>query len=59
MQGTNIAAILDVRNATTRRVTAAGGITTREEIDELDRNGVDSVVGMALYTGKLALEPPA
>jgi phosphoribosylformimino-5-aminoimidazole carboxamide ribotide isomerase len=59
MQGTNIGAILDVRNATTRRVTAAGGITTREEIDELDRNGVDSVVGMALYTGKLALEPPA
>ena len=59
MQGTNIAAILDVRNATTRRVTAAGGITTRDEIDELDRNGVDSVVGMALYTGKLALEPPA
>ena len=59
MQGTNIAAILDVRNATTRRVTAAGGITTRAEIDELDRNGVDSVVGMALYTGKLALEPPA
>ena len=58
MQGTNIAAILDVRNATTRRVTAAGGITTRAEIDELDRNGVDSVVGMALYTGRLALEPP-
>ena len=59
MQGTNIGAILDVRNATTRRVTAAGGITTREEIDELDRHGVDSVVGMALYTGKLAVEPPA
>jgi len=59
MQGTNIAAILDVRNATARRVTAAGGITSRDEIDELDRNGVDSVVGMALYTGKLALEPPA
>jgi phosphoribosylformimino-5-aminoimidazole carboxamide ribotide isomerase len=59
MQGTNIGAILDVRQATTRRVTAAGGITTREEIDELDRHGVDSVVGMALYTGTLALEPPA
>jgi phosphoribosylformimino-5-aminoimidazole carboxamide ribotide isomerase len=59
MQGTNIGAILDVRQATTRRVTAAGGITSREEIDELDRHGVDSVVGMALYTGTLALEPPA
>jgi phosphoribosylformimino-5-aminoimidazole carboxamide ribotide isomerase len=59
MRGTNIAAILDVRHATARRVTAAGGITRREEIDELDANGVDAVVGMALYTGKLAWEPPA
>ena len=58
MRGTNVAAILDVRRATTRRVTAAGGITTREEIDELDAQGVDAVVGMALYTGKLAWEPP-
>ena len=58
MRGTNVAAILDVRRATTRRVTAAGGITTREEIDELDARGVDAVVGMALYTGTLAWEPP-
>ena len=58
MRGTNVAAILDVRRATTRRVTAAGGITTREEIDALDAQGVDAVVGMALYTGKLAWEPP-
>ncbi len=53
MAGTDIAAILTVRGATTRRVTAAGGITTQEEIDILDANGVDSVVGMAVYTGKL------
>jgi phosphoribosylformimino-5-aminoimidazole carboxamide ribotide isomerase len=59
MQGTDIGAILEVRQATTRRVTAAGGITTREEIDELDRHGVDAVVGMALYTGKLVVERPA
>lgn len=56
MGGTNRDAILAVRRATTRRVTAAGGITTREEIDDLDANGVDAVVGMALYTGKLSLE---
>jgi phosphoribosylformimino-5-aminoimidazole carboxamide ribonucleotide (ProFAR) isomerase len=55
MGGTNIPAILTVRQATTRRVTAAGGITTQDEIDELDRNGVDAVVGMAVYTGKLAI----
>lgn len=51
--GTNIDAILAVRNATARRVTAAGGITTRAEIDTLHAHGVDSVVGMAIYTGKL------
>jgi len=53
MGGTNMPAILDVRNATTRRVTAAGGITTRQEIDDLHALGVDAVVGMALYTGTL------
>jgi phosphoribosylformimino-5-aminoimidazole carboxamide ribotide isomerase len=55
MGGTNIEAILTVRRATTRRVTAAGGITTQQEIDDLDANGVDAVVGMALYTGRIDL----
>jgi phosphoribosylformimino-5-aminoimidazole carboxamide ribotide isomerase len=53
MRGTDMEAILAVRNATTRRVTAAGGITTREEIDRLDALGIDAVVGMAIYTGRL------
>jgi len=53
MGGTSMPAILAVRNATTRRVTAAGGITTRQEIDDLDALGIDAVVGMALYTGRL------
>lgn len=56
MQGTNIPAILEVRRATSRRVTAAGGITTRQEIDTLHENGVDSVVGMAVYTGILSID---
>ena len=55
MQGTDMEAILAVRRATTRRVTAAGGITTWEEIDRLDAAGVDAVVGMAIYTGQLPL----
>jgi phosphoribosylformimino-5-aminoimidazole carboxamide ribotide isomerase len=58
MKGTNIPAILEVRRATTKRVTAAGGITTREEIDALHANGVDSVVGMAVYTGTLKIDGP-
>ena len=46
-----------VRHATTRRLTAAGGITTQREIDELDALGIDAVVGMAIYTGALNPEP--
>jgi phosphoribosylformimino-5-aminoimidazole carboxamide ribonucleotide (ProFAR) isomerase len=56
MQGTDMAAIRDIRAATARRLTAAGGITTREEIDALHAMGVDAVVGMAIYTGSLTLE---
>src|SRR5881296_2520167 len=44
-----------VRAAGDARVTAAGGITTATEITELDRIGADAQVGMALYTGRLAL----
>jgi phosphoribosylformimino-5-aminoimidazole carboxamide ribotide isomerase len=55
MQGTDIEAILRVRGHTTRRFTAAGGITTQTEVDTLHAHGVDSVVGMAVYTGKLEI----
>jgi phosphoribosylformimino-5-aminoimidazole carboxamide ribotide isomerase len=55
MRGTDLEAILAVRRATNRRVTAAGGITTWLEIDRLDAEGVDAVVGMAVYTGQLPL----
>jgi phosphoribosylformimino-5-aminoimidazole carboxamide ribotide isomerase len=55
MQGTDMGAILAVRAATSRRVTAAGGITTWDDIDRLDAAGVDAVVGMAIYTGQLKL----
>jgi phosphoribosylformimino-5-aminoimidazole carboxamide ribotide isomerase len=58
MGGTSMDAIRAVRGATTRRVTAAGGITTRKEIDDLDALGVDAVVGMAIYTGVLDVEAP-
>jgi len=53
MQGTDLAAIAELRGATRRALTAAGGITTHEEINQLDAMQVDAVVGMALYTGKL------
>lgn len=56
MQGTDLEAIAAIAAATRRRVTAAGGITTMEEIDYLDSLGVDAVVGMALYTGRLSID---
>jgi phosphoribosylformimino-5-aminoimidazole carboxamide ribotide isomerase len=56
MGGTDFDAILAVRAVTRRRLTAAGGITTRDEIERLDAHGVDAVVGMALYTGVLATD---
>ena len=56
MRGTDMGAIAALRAVTARHLTAAGGITTREEIDQLDAMGVDAVVGMALYTGRLKVE---
>jgi len=55
LQGTDMTAIREVKAATTRDVIAAGGVTSMNEVDELDAMGVDAVVGMALYTGRLTL----
>jgi phosphoribosylformimino-5-aminoimidazole carboxamide ribotide isomerase len=56
MGGTDMRAIMAVRQATSRRVTAAGGITTWDEINQLAAVGIDAVVGMAIYTGELPLD---
>ena len=50
MQGTDMDAIREVLDATNRLETSVVCIMTREEIDALDRMGVDAVVGMAIYT---------
>ena len=55
MRGTNMGVIRSLRAATSRALTAAGGITTQDEIDELNSIGIDAVVGMAVYTGKLKI----
>lgn len=56
MGGIDMAAVKRVRAATPRRISAAGGITTKEEIAALEQIDVDAVVGMAIYTGRLALD---
>ncbi|MBI5090420.1 MAG: hypothetical protein HZB15_16610, partial [Actinobacteria bacterium] len=55
LAGTDLDAIRRVRAATDLPLTAAGGITTEEELLRLDRLGIDAQVGMAIYTGKLDL----
>jgi phosphoribosylformimino-5-aminoimidazole carboxamide ribotide isomerase len=57
MRGIDRAAIERVRAATSRRLTAAGGVTTMEEVEWLGALGVDAVVGMAIYSGRM--NPPA
>ena len=56
MLGIPIHTVKELRSATARQLIAAGGISSTEEIEQLDRMGVDAVVGMALYLGKLNLE---
>lgn len=54
--GTDLASVAElVRAAAPARVTIAGGVTTPEEVAQLDRLGADAQVGMALYTGRIHL----
>jgi len=55
LQGTDLDWFRRLRAATTLEITAAGGITTLEEIGELQRIGVHAALGMAIYTGRLDL----
>jgi phosphoribosylformimino-5-aminoimidazole carboxamide ribotide isomerase len=43
----------ELASLTKRQLIVAGGIRSRAEVDELDRMGVDAVVGMAIYTGAM------
>jgi len=53
--GTDLDAIEKLKSVTGNQVTAAGGITTIEEIEKLELMGVSSQLGMAVYKGKLDL----
>ena len=44
-----------VQAAGSVRITAAGGITTAEDVGRLDQLGADAQVGMALYTNRMSL----
>jgi len=42
-----------LRDATSRQLIVAGGIRSMAEVEALDAMGVDAVVGMAIYIGKI------
>jgi phosphoribosylformimino-5-aminoimidazole carboxamide ribotide isomerase len=55
MRGTNLRWFRSLRKATALPITAAGGITTMEEVEALAALDMDAAVGMAIYTGRLRL----
>ena len=55
MQGIPMETVRQLREITSRRLIAAGGIRSIREIEELDKLGVDAVVGMAIYSGMLKI----
>jgi phosphoribosylformimino-5-aminoimidazole carboxamide ribotide isomerase len=55
MQGTDLNWFRRLRAATTHEITAAGGITTMDEIHELAAMKIHAAIGMAAYTGRLNL----
>jgi phosphoribosyl-ATP pyrophosphohydrolase/phosphoribosyl-AMP cyclohydrolase len=55
MGGADIAAVKELRSAVSCLVTAAGGVSTLDEIVELAASGCDVQLGMALYTGRVDL----
>ncbi|HUE02492.1 MAG TPA: 1-(5-phosphoribosyl)-5-[(5-phosphoribosylamino)methylideneamino] imidazole-4-carboxamide isomerase [Bryobacteraceae bacterium] len=56
LQGTDLDWFRRLRAATTLEITAAGGITTLDEVRALAAMNVHAALGMAVYTGRLNLE---
>jgi phosphoribosylformimino-5-aminoimidazole carboxamide ribotide isomerase len=55
LEGTDLEWYRRLRASTDHEITAAGGITTIEEIRELTEMNIHAALGMAIYTGRLDL----
>jgi phosphoribosylformimino-5-aminoimidazole carboxamide ribonucleotide (ProFAR) isomerase len=55
MQGTDLDWFRSLRSATQHNITAAGGITTIEDVRALTEMQIDCAIGMSIYTGRLSL----
>lgn len=56
LQGTDLDWFRRLRAGTASPITAAGGVTTVDEIVALNAMGIDAALGMAIYTGRLDLD---
>ncbi len=55
MQGTDLEWFARLRAATNLAITAAGGVTTLDDVRALLEMNIDVAIGMAIYTGELSL----
>ena len=56
MTGTNMELVRQLREAVSCRLVVAGGVSSLDEIVELESLGCDVQLGMALYTGAVSLK---
>jgi phosphoribosylformimino-5-aminoimidazole carboxamide ribotide isomerase len=56
LEGTNIEFFKKLKVLTKNEITAAGGITTLDEVRALQNADINSALGMAIYTGKINLK---
>ncbi len=56
MTGIDMALVTKLRKAVSCRLVVAGGVSSLEEIEALEKIGCDVQLGMAMYTGKIALQ---
>jgi phosphoribosylformimino-5-aminoimidazole carboxamide ribotide isomerase len=56
MQGTDLDWFARLRAETSLPITAAGGVTTLDDVRALLELNIDAALGMAIYTGRLDLE---
>ena len=54
MRGANLRWFKELRAATSLTIVAAGGISSKRELRELEKVGMDAAVGMALYKQRLS-----
>ncbi len=56
MQGTDLDWFESLRRATSHELTAAGGITTLDDVKALTALDIHCAIGMSIYTGRLKLD---